>query len=253
MILYFSGTGNSEYVAKLVAEKNCDTLVSMNDLIKHEKTETLNSEKPFVFVAPVYAWRLPKIITKFIQNTTFEGNNKFYFILTCGKDTGNAVSYIRTLCNKKNIIFMGLSSIVMPDNYLLIFPAIKESEAKTIVENTSPNIEKISKLIMAGEKLAPENVSISGKIMSGPVNALFYKFIVSAKGFRAEDICTGCGICATLCPLNNITMVESKPVWSKNCTHCMACICKCPVEAIEYKNKTKGRRRYFLEALNIAK
>ncbi|MDU1855461.1 MAG: flavodoxin, partial [Clostridium baratii] len=32
-----------------------------------------------------------------------------------------------------------------------------------------------------------------------------------------------------------------------NCTHCMACICGCPVQAIEYKNKTKGRNRYYLK------
>ena len=32
-------------------------------------------------------------------------------------------------------------------------------------------------------------------------------------------------------------------------THCMACICYCPKEAIEYGKKSKGKPRYHFEAL----
>ena len=51
------------------------------------------------------------------------------------------------------------------------------------------------------------------------------------------------------CPLNNIRLENGKPVWGKNCTHCMACICYCPKEAIEYGKKSKGKPRYHFEAL----
>jgi LysM repeat protein len=40
-------------------------------------------------------------------------------------------------------------------------------------------------------------------------------------------------------------LAEGKPQWGRNCTHCMACICACPSEAIEYKNKSKGKPRYY--------
>ena len=59
-----------------------------------------------------------------------------------------------------------------------------------------------------------------------------------------REECIGCGKCVRLCPLNNITLEEGKPVWHDNCTHCMACICHCPVEAIEYGNVSRGKRRY---------
>ena len=52
-----------------------------------------------------------------------------------------------------------------------------------------------------------------------------------------------------LCPLNNIHLESGRPVWGKNCTHCMACICYCPKEAIEYGKKSKGKPRYHFEAL----
>ena len=61
------------------------------------------------------------------------------------------------------------------------------------------------------------------------------------------DKCVGCGKCAKMCPLNNIELKNSKPVWGKNCTHCMACICLCPTEAIEYGKKSVGKPRYHLD------
>ena len=48
---------------------------------------------------------------------------------------------------------------------------------------------------------------------------------------------------------NNITLQTGKPVWGQNCTHCMACICYCPAEAIEYGKKSLGKPRYHFEAL----
>ena len=49
--------------------------------------------------------------------------------------------------------------------------------------------------------------------------------------------------------MNNVALKDGKPVWGKVCTHCMACICYCPVSAIEYGKKSVGQPRYHFEAL----
>ena len=67
---------------------------------------------------------------------------------------------------------------------------------------------------------------------------------VHAKKFQATNACTSCGKCAVICPLNNIRLTNGTPVWGKNCTHCMACINRCPTQAIEYGNHTKTLPRY---------
>ena len=61
--------------------------------------------------------------------------------------------------------------------------------------------------------------------------------------------CIGCGKCEKLCPLNNITLQNARPVWGTNCTQCMACICYCPTRAIEYGKKSAGKPRYHFEEL----
>ena len=60
MVLYFSGTGNSQYVALQLAERiEEEQVVSINRRMKAGKRETIRSKRPLVFVAPTYSWRLP--------------------------------------------------------------------------------------------------------------------------------------------------------------------------------------------------
>ena len=52
------------------------------------------------------------------------------------------------------------------------------------------------------------------------------------KGFGYNEKCNGCGICARVCPVNNIEMIDKRPVWQHHCESCYACFQWCPREAI---------------------
>ena len=130
-----------------------------------------------------------------------------------------------------------------------MFNAPRNEQARSIVEQAEPALQKVLTRLRAGQEFPPPRENLYDRFMSGPVNPVFYRFFVKADAFRATDACIGCGKCVELCPLNNIHLENSKPVWGKNCTHCMACICYCPKEAIEYGRKSKGKPRYHFEAL----
>jgi ferredoxin len=245
MILYFSGTGNSRYAAQAISTVTGDSVVSINMLLKTGSKQALQSEQPFVVVCPTYAWRMPRIVEEFIRETCFEGSRQMYFVLTCGGETNNAIHYTRTLCKEKGFEFMGFASVLMPENYIAMFEVPEEEEAGAIIKLATPQILDIGEAIKAGQLLPEETSRLGSRLMSGVVNPLFYKAFVSAKGFYSTDVCTGCGKCARLCPLNNIELKGGKPHWGRDCTHCMACICACPSEAIEYKNKSQGKPRYY--------
>lgn len=247
MILYFTGTGNSRYVAKRLQTLLDERLVSMNDLIKAGTPGRFSSERPYIIVSPTYAWQLPCTVREFIRHAEFSGSRSAYFVLTCGDGAGNAGRYAEKLCREKGIAFKGLAAIVMPENYIAMFSVPDEAEAAKIIAAAEPRIEETAALIKEGGDIPPKRCGIGGKIQSSIVNALFYSFCISARGFRATDACVGCGKCKRLCPLNNIEIVDGSPLWGKNCTHCMSCICACPSKAIEYKSTSQGKPRYYLD------
>ena len=69
MIVYFTGTGNSRYLARLLKEKLNDELTDSNAFIKSDSVMTLSSRKPYVFICPTYAWRIPKVFEKLIEKS----------------------------------------------------------------------------------------------------------------------------------------------------------------------------------------
>lgn len=246
MIFYFSGTGNSQLAAKQIGKALEDEIVSINRYLKAGEKGAFHSERPLVFIAPTYAWRLPRIVAHWIESSDFTGTYDAYFVLTCGDGCGNAAAYARRLCESKGLRYRGLAAVVMPENYLAMFPTPDSAEAQAIVTRAAPRIDELAAAIREGKPFPEAKPSLIGRLESGPVNPVFYRFFVGDKGFSVSDACVSCGKCALCCPLSNIDMQNGKPVWKGHCTHCMACIGGCPTEAIEYKSKSKGRPRYYM-------
>ncbi|CEP50501.1 flavodoxin/nitric oxide synthase [[Clostridium] sordellii] len=191
---------------------------------------------------------MPLVVTDFIKKTKFLGSNKVYFIMTCGGDTAKSINYIKKLCKYKDWQLKGMAEIKMPENYVALFSVPDKETSKQIIKEADKQIYKIISDINNEnefETIIPSG--LGGTIKSGITNLVFYKLFVHAKGFHYNDKCISCGKCETLCPLNNINLKNQKPVWGNNCTHCMACICGCPTEAIEYKNNTQNKERYYLK------
>ncbi len=244
MILYFSATGNSRYIAKLLAKSLGDEAVDAGRLMKEYNMRRFFSEKPYVFVSPVYAWRFPKIFEEFMECCRFNDSKRAYFVLTCGGDIGVAGKYIEKFAKAKGFEYMGTSEVVMPDNYLIMFdPPPKELDEKTIGEAEKRAFELASR-IAENKPFDKQKSTIKGHICSDIVTPMFYKFYISADKFYSTDACISCGVCAESCVLNNIKLEEGRPAWGDKCTHCVACISRCPVGAIEYGKSTNGRRRY---------
>ncbi len=247
MIFCYSGTGNSQWVAKQLAQEIQDELTAVNPLLKSGQRPAFHSQRPWVFISPTYAWRMPRVLEQWIRQTAFDVSKKAYFILTCGGSVGNAGAYAQKLCAEKQFDFGGLAEVVMPENYIALYDAPDEKESQAIIERAKSGLPALAGQILRQERISAPPVTLRSRFLSGPVNQLFYPVVVKDKAFVTKDSCTGCGLCAKRCPLNNIRLLEGKPHWQGHCTHCMACIGTCPTEAIEYGTKSQGRRRYFLE------
>lgn len=247
MIIYYTGTENSKYVAEAAKDLLDDEIVDCRPYLKENRKGEFVSQKPYVFCSPTYSWRLPVIFSDFIKESRFEGNQEAYFIMTCGDSVGNAAAYIQRLCQEKGLHFRGLLPIVMPENYLALFPVPEKKTAEKIIASSLPKLKAGLELILGQKDLEPVKGGLLGKFCSGPVNVIYRKLIVKSGPFRSTDACIGCGACVRNCVTNNITLKNQRPLWGKNCIHCMACICGCPVEAIEYGKSSVNRPRYWCE------
>lgn len=249
MILYFSGTGNSEYVAKRIGNETQEEVLNLFEKIRDHDYKAIHSDRPWIVVAPAYAWRIPRILELWIEKTTLSGSKDIYFVMTCGASIGNAGKYLKKLCDSKNMNYPGCFPVVMPENYIAVFKTPAKEEALKIIKQADAKINESIAMIKRGEAFLQPAPGLTDKLNSGIVNDIFYPLYVHAKKFYAEDTCISCGKCAKLCPLNNIRLEQGRPVWGDDCTHCMACICRCPVEAIEYGKHSKGLHRYVCPIL----
>lgn len=250
LILWFSGTGNSAYIAQELARKTGDRLVSLNRLIKEGDKLELPNER-LIFVTPTYGWRIPRLVSQFIEEMAFHGDQRAYFLMTCGDDIGNASHYLKKLCREKKLQYMGCRALIMPENYTALFPIPSVKKSKALIAKAEVEVENLAEQIKSGQRLSQSKVNLLDRLKSGLINKLFYTFIISARKFKYTNRCIGCGDCARHCPTNNIKMIDDRPRWGDDCTHCMACINRCPVEAIEYGKKTVGKRRYVCPNVEI--
>ena len=143
------------------------------------------------------------------------------------------------------INYLGCIVISIHEYYFAIFSTQPREKALEIIRQSDGLIDRVASLILRGEKFPQAAMTLGDKINSAIVNHLFYPLFVHAKKFYATDDCISCGKCVKACPLNNIRLENGKPLWGGHCTHCMACICRCPREAIEYGKHSKGLVRYI--------
>ena len=134
MIIYFTGTGNSKYIADMLGDKLEDEITDSREYIRKYSGGSFSSQKPYVFVAPTYGWQLPRVFEEFIIYSEFSGSKEAYFVMDCGSDIGAPEKRIKKLCSRKGFNYRGVFEIVMPENYIAMFNVPDEAESEKIID-----------------------------------------------------------------------------------------------------------------------
>jgi ferredoxin len=248
VIFYFTGTGNSLKVAKDVANiiGNCK-VVSMPSAYKVFNFYNLFDDVDRIgFVYPVYGGP-PNFVRKFVSELTFPKNKNIYYfvIVTCGSFKWNSILTIKDKLMEKGINLNAGFSIKMVANAIGLY-------------NIANDVEKILKKAQIMINYVAEKIKSkeNNKILkSDPLIILHDKFAKSLpamdNNYNISGNCIGCGICSRVCPVENIEIINKKPVFKHICEQCMACIHLCPSKAINYKNKTQNKKRYINPDITI--
>ena len=235
VIFWFSGTGNSLYAAKRIAEELGDA--SLHPMAAGVPSEAVGGEGEKIgFVFPSYFCNLPRIVRSFVEKLTIKNGTYLFTIVTMGGLGQGSVGKLESVLKQKNLRLDYGRVIHMPPDYVISYnPADKTKAGKTL-DKANKKIHQISLEINAKARIV--------KKLKFAANNLYKNIESLDAAFFAEDSCTACGQCAKLCPVGNIKIDNGKPKWLHRCEHCVACISWCPSQAIQYGEKTKTRRRY---------
>lgn len=247
MIFYFSGTGNSQGVAEIIAERLGDQAI--NIIGSNPGTVKLNAGDYLGFVFPIYAWAAPEIMLEF----------------AAGLDPGEAFTFaVATYSNVAGLALQQFSQylplrsgygLTMPDNFPVL-DKILETEESCLekLAMAEKRLEEIIIRIKAREEVFDILVGEDGENRTYKLSQHFNENQRTTAQYRAEKECTGCGLCEELCPAKAIELQDGVPVWIKEeCYLCMACLNRCPVEAIEYGDYSKGKFRYYFKGFDASK
>lgn len=244
VIYFFSATGNSLVVARDLAQELGDTEVL--PLTKALVAGNADTYDAVGVVFPVYMFGLPLIVADFLKNIRVKPGAYVFSVATLGGLPGRALSLSREILKARGITLAAGFCVRMPGNYTPLYGAPDNAQQEQLFVREKSRVKEI----VACVRELKSNIIEEKPFL---INFLLYKLLYRSgsrripradQGFWLTEACDKHGICEKVCPVANIKLVDGRPQWLHHCQHCMACLQWCPVEAIQYKKSTAGRKRY---------
>lgn len=244
MIFYFTGTGNSLYVAKQFDKKP----ISIPQIIGNENLTF--KDDMIGIVCPVYCHIPPKMVIDFMKKAKFN-TNYFYMILTYGCRHGGAAELTENIGKECGIRIDYIKNILMVDNYLPVFDM---DEQKTIDKRVDEQISDALADVAARKEYIPKSTEEDREI-----HKTLIETTSKMPGFNngeqilVTDKCIGCGICEKVCPVGNFYIENNRALRRKEtCEFCLACANNCPKKAITMSVMDKNpNARYRNENISL--
>lgn len=252
MIFYFSGAGNSYWVARQLTAHLGDQLVPMAEEGSLSTSYHWKTGERVGFVFPVYAWAPPRLVLDFLARVRMDKPEYLYFVCTCGDDTGKTADVFVKALKRRGWECHAGYSVTMPNTYVSLpgFDVDGEEVERMKVQNAVARVRFIGEELSGYVRMERYGCHEGAVpfLKTYVVRPFFNRFLMSPEPFHVTDACTSCKRCEKKCPVHNIR-VDGRPQWGNRCTQCLACYHVCPVHAIRYGKRTEGKGQYKGEHL----
>ena len=253
MILYFSGTGNSHWVAEFLTIRTGDEMYNMADVVTGSLSlRALKKNESLGFVFPVYGWRPPAVVRRVLDSLPDAYTPAYlYFVCTCGDDTGKTARVFSRWVQDKGWHCKAGFSVTMPNTYVCL-PGFDVDPKPVESGKLDAAVRRMEDIV---RKVADEysgtdcHEGAFPRLKTYVLGWFFKHFLMGAAPFRSASGCIGCGKCQAVCPLHNVRMKNGRPEWGRHCAMCLACYHHCPKHAVAYGNRTRGKGQYVFPAI----
>lgn len=256
-IFYFSGTGNTWWVAREIAKELMQDTYGFDCPIYSIESKTLMNVKNLVRLLrdkgtigigyPIYSSDIPPIMREFLElfpsMDNFPTSEKKMFIFNTQLIfSGDGAIVPKKILEKKGYKVRWTTHFNMPNNITIPMSPFPYTRTETqIQKKLDQTLKRIRKLVY---NINNEKSTYMGKNplarFAGWLQRVGYKyeFPALAKKFGlVPERCTKCGICAKNCPVNNIQMGDNGPKFDDKCILCVRCYNFCPTAAIKFGKK----------------
>lgn len=225
IVFFFTGTGNSLYIAKQFGEN----LLSIPQVMKGTEREFEADEIGLVY--PVYYFSLPRNVEEFLSKVKLKADYLFC-LQTYSTSPGDATEYLRYHAAQNGIHFHYVKSIHMPSNFLPYFDVQSEENLSRANDTPKHLAEALADINEQKRWIEPvpdmpeewkrKDFSRSPEVLDKRSETLFC---------IDPGRCIGCGICSRICPKGNYTL-DGMAKTSGKCLYCLSCANACPQKAI---------------------
>jgi len=261
VVFYFSGTGNTRYVARSIAAGLPGPPVcrSIESVTAAEADALIEGASCVGFGYPVYASDVPQPMKDFLLALSPHPDVPAFVFCTQWMYSGDGARAATRYLRRSRLRVRWAEHFRMPDDVCV-------SAIRFPYTNDPRRLRPV--LVRADARAAV----FARRIRGAPAKSLLHLLRPRRRGFNPfsrflgwfqrvpfratyarwrDDIsvdlsrCTRCGLCVRLCPSGNLTYDATTDAFPTkgNCVLCLRCYCQCPAAAVEYLHRTHDARR----------
>lgn len=242
-LFYYTGTGNSLWVARTLAKELGDTGIFPISKVSGDGPGRGAEAVGIIF--PVHIWGVPRRVIAFAEGLRKDPARYHFAVAVNAGQVAATLLQLQKIMKTGGLVLSSGFEIAMPSNYIPWGgPGPKEKQSERIAA-AREKIGRIAAIVAKREQRPVEKGPLWQNILLTGFNRLSFSRVPAMdKGFWVDEKCNACGVCKAVCPCGNIALVEGRPSWLHHCEQCLACLQWCPQEAIQFGKKTPRYERY---------
>ncbi|MCL2518791.1 MAG: flavodoxin domain-containing protein, partial [Oscillospiraceae bacterium] len=197
VMLYFSGTGNSKYIAELFARNMNCACHSIEEKIDFAHEDIID------FCYPIYGSRVPRVMREFVANNLeLLKNKKLIIFCTQMIFSGDGARVFTDMFPRGYIDVIYAEHFLMPNNVCNLFflPLASEKQTAKYISNAERKMQIVCRNIKTGI-VKRRGFNVGSRILGlfqGVFMPMFEKKTLDS--IRINGDCNQCLLCVSICP-----------------------------------------------------